>query len=144
MEMTHYFETLGKRVDESILTVRAAADDDRHQLEQRIDVAQADARHALDETEKKTDKAASEARSRWADMQRGAAAKMAEVKTKVDRRGDDINADMAELDAEMAEDDAVAAIDYAGWAIDNARLTALYALDSRARAERLVGEKAHV
>jgi hypothetical protein len=143
MEMTHYFESLGKRLDDSIVTVRTAADEDRHQLEIRLDTAQADARRALDQTEQKTSKAADDARGRWTQMQQDAAARMAEVKTKIDQRGDDINADLAELDAELAEADAYAAIDYAGWAIDNARLTALYALDSRAHAQQLLGEKAH-
>ena len=61
MEMTHYFESLGKRLDDSIATVRTAADEDRHQLEQRLDTAQADARRALDQTEQKTSKAADDA-----------------------------------------------------------------------------------
>ena len=137
MEMTHYFESLGKRLDGSIATVRASANEDRQQLRQRIDQAQADALHALDETEKKTDRATDEARSRWAQIQQDAATKMAEVKSKIDRRGDDVDADLAAFDADMAEADAVAAIDHASWAIDNARLTALYALDSRARAQQL-------
>lgn len=137
MDMTHYFESLGKRLDESTATVRASANENRQQLQQRIEKAQADALHALDETEQKTDKAADEARSAWAHMRQDAATKMAEVKSKIDRRGDDIDADMASFDADMAEADAVAAIDHANWAIDNARLNALYALDSRARAQQL-------
>ena len=137
MEITHYFESLGKRLDESLASVRASADEDRQQLQQRIEQAQGDALRALDETGQKTDKATKEARSKWAQMQQDAATKMAEVKSKIDRRGDDIDADLATFDADMAEADAVAAIDHATWAIDNARLTTLYALDSRARAQQL-------
>jgi len=76
-------------------------------------------------------------------MQQDAAAKTAEVKSKIDRRGDVIDADLAAFDADNAEADAVAAIDHAGWASDNARLTALHALDARARAGQL-RHKAHV
>ena len=63
MDMTHYSESLGKRLDESIATVRASANENGQQLQQRIEKAQTDALHALDETEQKTDKAADEARS---------------------------------------------------------------------------------
>jgi hypothetical protein len=76
-------------------------------------------------------------------MQKDAAAKTAEVKSKLDRPGGVIDADLAAFDADNAEADAVAAIDHAGWASDNARLTALHALDARARAGQL-RQKAHV
>jgi hypothetical protein len=142
MEMTHYFESLGARLDTSIATVRAAADEDRQQLEERIDKAQADTRAALDKTELKADQAASEARDRWSQLKVGATAKTAEVKTKINRRGDEIDAEVAKFDADMAEADALEAIDFAGWAIDNAQLTALYALESRARADQL-SQKVH-
>ena len=32
MDMTHYFESLGKRLDESTATVRASANEERQQL----------------------------------------------------------------------------------------------------------------
>lgn len=142
MDMSHYFENLGKKLDASMAAVRAAAEEDRQQLRQRIDTAQVDANLALKDTEQNLGKAAAEARSKWAQMKADASTKMAEAKAKMDQRGEKIDAALAENDAEMAEADATAAIDFAGWAIDNARLSSLDAIDARAHADQLKASKA--
>jgi chemotaxis regulatin CheY-phosphate phosphatase CheZ len=59
---------------------------------------------------------------------------MGDVKAKVDKRTDQIGADIAVQDAADAEADAMDAIDYANWAVENARLQALDAIDARAYA----------
>ncbi len=139
MDLASKLEHLRTRVDDTITTVRAAADENRQQIKQRIDKAQVDANLALKDTEQKAGQAASAAQSKWAQMKADAAAKMAEAKAKIDKRGDQIDASMAETDAEMAESDAAAAINFAAWAIDNARLAALDALDARAFADERIG-----
>lgn len=133
----HNFENLGKKVDASIAAIRAAEKADQEALRQQINKAQVDANLALKDTEQKAGKAAEDARNKWAQMKADASTKMAEVKAKIDQRGTEIDAAMAENDAEMAEADATAAINYAGWAIDNARLWTLSALDARAHVDQL-------
>ena len=142
MDMSHYFENLGKKLDASMAAVRAAAKEDRQQLRQRIDKAELDANLALKDTEQNASQAASAARNKWAQMKADASTKMAEAKAKLDQRGNEIDAKLAEDDAETAEADATAAIDFAGWAIDNARLTSLDAIDARAHADQLKVSKA--
>lgn len=126
MDMTHYFENLGVKLDEGIATVRAAAEEDRQQLRQRIDKAEEDASLALKDAEQHVGKASAEARSKWAQMKADASTKTAEAKAKMNQHGKEIDATLAENDAELAEADATAAIDFAGWAIDNARLASLH------------------
>ena len=138
MDMTHYFENLGVKLDEGIATVRAAAEEDRQQLRQRIDKAEEDASLALKDAVQHVGKASAEARSKWAQMKADASTKTAEAKAKMDQRGKEIDATLAENDAELAEADATAAIDFAGWAIDNARLASLH-LTPAVRPPFLVG-----
>jgi hypothetical protein len=70
-------------------------------------------------------------------MKVDAAAKMTDIKERMDRRGAQIDVDFAATDAAWAEDSAAAAIDYAEWAVDNARLAMLDAIDARAYADEL-------
>jgi hypothetical protein len=142
MDMSHYFENLRKKLDASTAAVRAAAQENRQQLRERIDQAEANANRALKDTEQNVDKATAEARSKWAQMKADASAKTAAVKAKMDQRGKEIAAAMAETDADLAEADATAAIDFAGWAIDNAQLASLDAIDARAYADQLKASKA--
>jgi hypothetical protein len=141
MDMSHYFENLGQKLDASMAAVRAAAAENRQQLRQRIDKAEVDANLALKDTEQAVGKAATEARSKWAQMKADASTKMAETKAKLDQRDKEIDAAMAEQDAEMAEADATSAVDFAGWAIDHARLVSLDAIDARAHADQLKASK---
>ncbi len=64
-------------------------------------------------------------------------ARVAELKSRADRRADQLDAKVAGTDADWAEMDAADAIDYAAWAVDNARLAVLDALDARAYATQL-------
>ena len=141
MDLTHYFETLGKRLDASLAAVHAAAEEDQLQLRKRIDQAEADAKHSLKDTEQDAGKAATDARNKWAQMKADASAKMTETKSKIDQRGKKIDASIAQDQAEMAEADAASAIDFAGWAIDNARYVSLHAIDARGYAEQLPTSK---
>ena len=65
-------------------------------------------------------------------------AKMDDLQARMDKRADQIDANVAATtDASWAEDDAAAAIDYAAWTVDNARLAVLDAIDARAYADGL-------
>lgn len=68
MDMSHDFENLGKRLDARMEAVRAAAEEDRQLLRQRIDKAELDAKAALKDTQQTAGKATAEARSKWAQI----------------------------------------------------------------------------
>jgi hypothetical protein len=142
MDLAAQFEALQKRVSEAASTVRAAASESRDQLKQRIDQAQVDADLARKDAQQQAGQAADRAQGKWAEMKADAAAKMEDVKAKIDKRGDQLNFEAAAVDASRTAADASDAIDLANWAVENARLTALDALDSQAYAEELE-KKAH-
>ena len=109
----------------------------RAQLKQRIDQAQVDANLALKDAKQQADQAAEVAESKWAQMKADAAAKMDDVKTKIDKRADQRDAKVAATDADWAELEASDAIDYAAWAVYSAKLAVLDALDARVYAADL-------
>jgi hypothetical protein len=84
--------------------------------------------------------AADSARSKWAQMKADATAKMDDLQARIDKRGEQFDANLAADDAAWAEDDAAAAIDYASWTVDNARLAVLDAIDARAYADDLASK----
>ena len=81
--------------------------------------------------------AADRAQSKWTQLKSDVSAKMDELKTRADKRSDQLDAKVAGNDADWAEMEAADAIDYASWAADNARLAVLDALDARAYATEL-------
>jgi glycerol-3-phosphate dehydrogenase len=89
----------------------------------------------MKDTKQQAGEAADRARSKWAEMKADAGAKMGDVKAKIDKRNDQIDAKMAVQDAADSEAEAMDAIDYADWAVENARLQTLDAIDARAYAE---------
>jgi hypothetical protein len=80
-------------------------------------------------------------RSKWAQTKADAAAKMDELQARMDKRADQLDANMAASGAAWAED-AAAALDYASWTVDNARLAVLDAIDARAYADELAAKAA--
>ena len=76
-----------------------------------------------------------EANSKWAQMKADAAAKREDIKAKIDKRADQLDAKAAATDADWAEQDAADAIDYAEWMVYDAQLAVLDALDARAYAD---------
>lgn len=142
MDFTAQLDTLKKRVDDTVATVKAAAREDRAQLEQRIQKAEVDANLALKDTGQKAGAAADRAQSKWAQVKADAAAKRDDIKAKIDQRNQMMDADAAFADAELAEDDANAAISFASWAVDNARVAILDALDAATYSAQLSGAAA--
>jgi hypothetical protein len=65
---------------------------------------------------------------------------MDDLQARIDKRGEQLDANLAADDAAWAEDDASAAVDYASWTVDNARLAVLDAIDARAYADDLANK----
>jgi hypothetical protein len=137
MDFSTQLENLQKRTSETVSAAEAAAAEDREQLRQRIDQAQAHVNLAMKDAQQAAGQAADRAQGKWAQMRADAAAKMDDIKAKVDTRRDRMDAKAAASDAEWAEADASDAIDFAEWATENAGLAVLDALDARANADEL-------
>ncbi|MBF6297941.1 hypothetical protein IU459_10320 [Nocardia amamiensis] len=133
MDLVTQFESLEKRSSAGLTLVRAAATESREKLEQRIGQAQVDVERT--DAKQEVGEAARQRQGKWAQMRADASAKMEDIKAKIDKRNDQIDADMAATEADFAEADASDAIAYAGWVVDNARLAVLDALDARAYAD---------
>jgi glycerol-3-phosphate dehydrogenase len=91
---------------------------------------------AVEDAKQQAGEAAASAQGKWAQMKADAAARMDDVKAKIDRRNRQLDAKAAASDADWAEGDAADAIDYAEWTVDNARLAVLDAIDARAYADQ--------
>jgi hypothetical protein len=70
-------------------------------------------------------------------MKADTAAKLDDLEAKMDRRADQLDANVAARQADGAEADAADAIDFAAWTVDNARLAVLDAIDARVYADEL-------
>ena len=68
-------------------------------------------------------------------MKADAAAQREDMKAKINKRADQLDAKAAGTDADWAEQDAADAIDYAAWVVYDAQLAVLDALDARAYAD---------
>jgi hypothetical protein len=137
MDLTAQFEALQKRTSEATSAVRAATTEPREQVWQRIDQAQVDVNVTLTDAKQQPGQAANRAPSKWAQMKTDAAAKREDVKSKIDKRADRLDASTAAAEAEWTEGTAADAIDLASWAVENARLAALDAVEARAYADEL-------
>jgi hypothetical protein len=68
-------------------------------------------------------------------MKTDAAGRREDIKAKIDKRADQLDAKAAATDADWAEQDAADALDYAVYVIYDAQLAVLDALDARAYAD---------
>ena len=137
MDFSAQLDELQQRAAAAKAAAQAAATESREQLRQRIDQAQVDVNLAVKDAKQQAGEAAASARSRWAQMKADAAAKMDDVKAKIDKRADQLDARAAADDADWVEANAADAIDYAEWTVDNARLAVLDAIDARIYANEL-------
>lgn len=135
MDFSAQFEALEKRTAEGLSAVKSAAGESRNKLRARIDQAQVDLDLAGKDVEQKAGETAERAQSKWAQMKADASAKMDDVKAKIEKRNEQLDAKMAADDAGWAEANAADAIDYAAWTVENARLAVLDAMDARAYAD---------
>ncbi len=134
MDFQNQVDGLERRATEMKAAVNAATVETRHQLEQRLAVAEAETDRALDEAHLQAGAAADRTRPAWEQARADAKARAADFKSKARTRRDKIDADMAASDADLSEAEAADAIDLAVWTIENAQLAVLDALYLRARA----------
>jgi hypothetical protein len=132
MDFSAKLDGLQQQVAQTTSTVRAATTESREQLRQRIDQAQVETDRPAQE--KQQSPQGRDAQNKWAKMRADASDKMGEVKARIDKRNQEMDAGMAADEADWAEADAVEAIDYAAWTLDNARVAMLDAIDARAYA----------
>jgi hypothetical protein len=137
MDLAARFEALQKRTSEASSAVRAASTEPRARVWERVEQAQVDVNAALRDTKQAADQAGNRTPSKWAQMKADAAAKAEDIKTKIDRRADHLDASTAAGEAEWTARAAEDAIDLASWAVENARLAALDALEARAYSDEL-------
>ena len=123
MDFSGQLDDLQQRAAKAKQASQAAATESRDQLRQRIDQAKVDMNLAAKDAQQDASAAAADARSKWAQLKADAAAKMDDLQTRIDKRAD-------QIDANVAADDAA-------WTVDNARLAVLDAIDARAYADGL-------
>jgi hypothetical protein len=136
VDFSSRFVALQEQVADARSSVQAAGSESRDQLKRRIDQAKAGRNEATSDTQR----SAPAPTNKWDQMRANAADKMNEIKARIDKRNQQMNADMGAADADLAEADAEAAIEQAVWAVDNARLAALDAIDARAYANAQAGQ----
>jgi hypothetical protein len=135
MDFSAKLENLQAKVNETVATARAAAEENRDQLKRRVDQAQDDANQAMADAKQQAGETADRAKSKWAQMKADAAAQREDIKAKINKRADQLDAKGAAKDADWAEQDAADAIDYAVWMVYDAQLAVLDALDARVYAD---------
>ena len=133
MDYSSRFNVLQQQIADAKSSVQAATSESAAQLRRRIDQAQADGDQAAQSP--RSGQNATGSRNKWDQMRSDASDKMKDIKERIHRRNQQIDADMAATDADFAEADANDAIDYAAWTVDNARLAVLDALEARAYAD---------
>jgi hypothetical protein len=130
MDFVTELDGLQQQVARMKSAVQAAATESREELRQRIDQAQVDTETAANETQE-----SAQAQSKWAKMRADASDHMREVKARIDKRNQKMDAKAAAQEADWAENDALNAIHFAARSLDNARLLILDAIDGRAYAK---------
>jgi hypothetical protein len=89
----------------------------------------------MEDAKQQAEATADRAKSKWAQMKADAAAQREDMKAKINKRTDQLDAKAAATDADWAEQDAADSIDYAVWMVYDAQLAVLDALDARAYAD---------
>ena len=131
-------DDLEQRVKKVRSAVHAAAAESDAQL-RRIDRAEADLNQSVENARQEVLHADGTARTKWAQLKAGAAAKMSDVKANIVKWNRQVDAKAAAANADWAEGDAAEDLDFADWAVENAQLTMLRAVHARnhAHADKL-------
>jgi len=137
MDFSARLDDLQQHAAHAKAAAQAAVSESREQLRQRIDQARVDVDLAAMDARQQVGEAAASARSTWAQIKADTAAKLDDLEAKMDRRADQLDANVAARQADGAEADAADAIDFASWTVDNARLAVLDAIDARVYADEL-------
>lgn len=135
MDYSAKLDALQQSAEKARSDARAAATETQDQLKQRIDQAEVDVNLGVKVAKQRVGEAADRAQSKWAQMKVDASAKMDDIKAKMDKRSDQLDAKVAASDADWAETEALDALDFATWTAENARLAVLDAIYARAYAD---------
>ena len=142
MDFSAKLDDLQQHAAHAKAAAQAAVSESREQLRQRIDQARVDVDLAAKDTRQQVDEAAANARGTWAQIKADTAAKLDDLEAKMDRRADQLDANVAARQADGAEADAADAIEFAAWTVDHARLAVLDAIDARVYADDLAQQAA--
>ena len=135
MDVSGQIEAVQKRATDLKKSFEEARHETGEQVKARIGQAKADIDARESDAKEKAGQAADQAQGQWKSLKADAAAKMQNLRDRIDRKRDEHDVKMAEEDAEAAEEDAADALDYAIWVIDQAQLSVLYAIDARSDAD---------
>lgn len=128
-------EALQDQVTHLKISAYEAREESSAQVRARIEQAKADAAADQEPAREQAGQAADRGHGQWQSMKADATAKMQGLHGRMDRKRDEMDANMAEDDAEGAEADAVDALGYARWAVEQAELAVLDSIDARAWAD---------
>jgi len=142
MDFSTQLDDLQQRAADAKTSAKAAVTESRDQLRQRIDQAKVEVHLAAKDTRQQVGEAAASARGTWAQMKADTAAKLDDLEAKMDRRADQLDANVAARQADGAEADAADPIEFAAWTVDHARLAVLDAIDARVYADDLAQQAA--
>ena len=137
MDFSTQLDDLQQRATQAKTLAQAAVSESGDQLRWRIGQAKVDVDQKATDARQDAHAAADDARSKWAELKADTAAKLDAFDAKMDRRADQLDANVAARQADGAEADAADAIDFAAWTVDNARLAVLDAIDARVYADEL-------
>ena len=133
--LREYVEALQEQVTHLKISAYEAREESSAQVRARIEQAKADAAADQEPARDKAGQAGGRGHGQWRSMKADAAAKMQGLQGRMDRKRDELDANMAEDDADAAGEDAADALGYARWAVGQAELAVLDAIDARAWAE---------
>ena len=131
-QLQEHLDGLQKQVTHLKNSADQARAESSAQVRARIEQAKVDIAAHQESAQETTGRAAGRAQSQWQSMRTDAAAKMQNLRDRIDRKRDEADAKAAADDAEGAEEDAVDALDFAAWAAQQAELAVLDAIDARA------------
>jgi len=94
MDFSTELDALQKHAADAKAAAQAAATETRDQLKQRIGQAQGDLSAAAKDAKKQAAEAGAAASSKWQQMKADAAGRMDDIKAKIDKRSDQIDAGM--------------------------------------------------
>jgi hypothetical protein len=137
MSLTDSFAKLKTEIDNAEKAVRAAAEEDKADIQPKIDDARRQADHRAAELRSKTGGDTTEAGSHWKEIQADWDRHIARARERMDATKAAVDRDVAVQDATQAYADAMDAIDFARSAIGEAEAATLEAVQAERNARHL-------
>jgi hypothetical protein len=137
MSVTESFAKLKEEIDNADREIKAAAEQDRGDIQAKVDDARRLADKRAAELRKKTGDAATEADSHWHEVGAAWDRHIERVRQHIDATKTAVDRDVAVHDADAAYSDANDAIDFARSAVGEAEYAVLEALQAEKHARQL-------